>query len=127
MLLYHGTTRRSAEQIAVEGFAPRKPSRRVWFAQSKGYALRRAKVKARRGRDRPAVLLCELDLAALRHKLGSKRVLYRAGIVSINGTLPVTVLRHAPRGVGSAILGTGAGGVVERRVGPQSASRGQPQ
>ena len=96
MLLYHGTTRRSAEQIAVEGFAPRKPSRRVWFAQSKGYALRRAKVKARRGRDRPAVLLCELDLAALRHKLGSKRVVYRAGIVSINGTLPVTVLRHAP-------------------------------
>ena len=62
MLLYHGTTRRSAEQLAIVGFAPRKPSRRVWFAQSKGYALRRAKVKARRSRDRPAVLLCELDL-----------------------------------------------------------------
>ena len=70
MLLYHGTTRRSAEQIAIEGFAPQKPSRRVWFAQSKGNALRR--------------------------KLGSKRVVHRAGIVSINGTLPVTVLRHAP-------------------------------
>ena len=96
MLLYHGTTRRSAEQIAIEGFAPRRPSRRIWFAQSKGYALRRAKVKARRSRDRPAVLLCELDLAALRRKLGSKRVVFRAGIVSINGTLPVTVLRHAP-------------------------------
>ncbi|MDE0026611.1 MAG: HEAT repeat domain-containing protein [Spirochaetaceae bacterium] len=96
MLLYHGTTRRSAEQIAIEGFAPRKPSRRVWFAQSKGYALRRAKVKARRRHDRPVVLLCELDLAALRRKLGSKRVVYRAGIVSINGSLPVTVLRHAP-------------------------------
>ena len=96
MLLYHGTTRRSAEQIAIEGFAPRKPSRRVWFAQSKGYALRRAKVKARRGRDRPVVLLCELDLPALRRKLGSKRVVHRAGIVSIHGSLPVTVLRHAP-------------------------------
>ena len=96
MLLYHGTTRRSAEQIALEGFAPRKPSRRVWFAQSKGYALRRAKVKARRSHDRPVVLLCELDLAALKRKLGSKRVVYRAGIVSINGSLPVTVLRHAP-------------------------------
>ena len=96
MLLYHGTTRRSAEQIAIAGFAPRKPSRRVWFAQSKGYALRRAKVKARRSHDRPVVLLCELDLAALRRKLGSKRVVYRAGIVSINGSLPVTVLRHAP-------------------------------
>ena len=96
MLLYHGTTRRSAEQIAVEGFAPRKPSRRVWFAHSKGYALRRAKVKARRRHDRPVVLQCELDLATLRRKLGSKRVVYRAGIVSISGSLPVTVLRHAP-------------------------------
>ena len=62
MLLHHGTTRRCAEQIAIKGFAPRKPSRRVWFAQSKGYALRRAKVKARRSHDRPVVLLCELDL-----------------------------------------------------------------
>ena len=96
MTLFHGTTRRSAEQIALEGFAPRKPSRRVWFAQSKGYALRRAKVKARRSRDRPVVLLCELDLAALKRKLGSGRVVYRAGIVSISGSLPVTVLRHAP-------------------------------
>ena len=77
MLLYHGTTRRSAEQIAIEGFAPRKPSRRVWFAHSKSYALGRAKVKARRRHDRPVVLLCELDLAALRRKLGSKRVVYR--------------------------------------------------
>ena len=96
MLLYHGTTRRSAEQIAIDGFAPRKPSRRVWFAQSKGYALRRAKVKARRSGDRPVVLLCALDLAALRRRLGSGRVVYRAGIVSINGNLPVTVLRNAP-------------------------------
>ena len=96
MLLYHGTTRRSAEQIALEGFAPRKPSRRVWFAQSKGYALRRAKVKARRSGSRPVVLQCELDLAALRRKLGTGRVVYRAGIVSINGSLPVTVLRNAP-------------------------------
>ena len=96
MELFHGTTRRSAEQIALEGFVPRKPSRRVWFAQSKGYALRRAKVKARRGRDRPVVLVCDLDLAALRRKLGTGRVVYRAGIVAINGRLPVTVLRHAP-------------------------------
>ena len=35
-------------------------------------------------------------MATLRRKLGSKRVVYRAGIVSISGTLPVTVLRHAP-------------------------------
>ena len=96
MLLYHGTTRRSAEQIAIERFAPRKPSRRVWFARSKGYALRRAKVKAPRRHARPVVLLCELDLAALRRKLVSKRVVYRAGIVSISGSLPVTVVRHAP-------------------------------
>ena len=96
MQLYHGTTRRSAEQIAIAGFAPRKPSRRVWFAQSKSYALLRAKVKARRSRDRPVVLVCDLDVEALKRKLGSKRVVYRAGIVSINGSLPVTVLRHAP-------------------------------
>ena len=86
----------AAEQIAVEGFAPRKPSRRVWFAHSKDYALRRAKVKARRRHDRPVVLQCELDLATLRRRLGSKRVAYRAGIASISGSLPVTVLRHAP-------------------------------
>ena len=96
MEVFHGTTRRSAEQIALEGFVPRKPSRRVWFAQSRGYALRRAKVKARRSRDRPVVLVCDLDLAALRRRLGTGRVVYRAGIVSINGSLPVTVLRHAP-------------------------------
>lgn len=68
----------------------------MWFAQSKGDALRRAKVKARGRRDLPVVLVCDVDLAALRRRHGGKRVVYRAGIVSIDGSLPVTVLRHAP-------------------------------
>ena len=96
MKVYHGTSQRRAEQIAVDGFAPRAPTRRVWFAQSKSYALRRAKVQARRRHDRPALLTCELDIARLREQLGRKRVICRGGIVVINGPLPVSVLRHAP-------------------------------
>ena len=127
MLLYHGTTRRSAEQIAVEGFAPRKPSRRVWFAHSKGYALRRAKVKARRRHDRPVVLQCELDLATLRRKAGQQACGVPGGHrfdqrqPAGDGAAPRT------RGMGSAILGTGAGRMVERPAWPQGASRRESQ
>ena len=96
MIVYHGTTRRRAERICVEGFKPRKPSRRVWFAKGKGYARGRAQTQARRADDRMVILTCDLDLDKLRHQLGSRRVRYSAGIIAIDGTVPITVLRSHP-------------------------------
>ena len=96
MICYHGTTRRRAQRICVEGFRPRKPSRRVWFAQGRGYALRRAKTQARRTHDRPVVLTCDLNLAELRRRIGKKRIFQRGGNIAINAPLPTTVLRSHP-------------------------------
>ena len=33
MIVYHGTTRHAARQIARDGFQPRSPSRRVWLSR----------------------------------------------------------------------------------------------
>jgi hypothetical protein len=96
MILYHGTTERRAQRICREGFLPRKPSRRVWFAAAHGYAMGRAKTQARRSRDRPAVLTCELNLGRLRAQFGKKRVFYKNGIVAVDGKLPVSVVRSYP-------------------------------
>ena len=56
MIVYHGTTRRVAREIARDGFQPRSPSRRVWLSRSKSYAKQRAHAKSQHTRDRPIVL-----------------------------------------------------------------------
>ncbi len=96
MIVYHGTTLRRARRICVEGFLPRKPSRRVWFARGRGYAEGRARVQARRAHDRPVVLTCDIDLESVRARLGAKRVFARHGNIAIDGSMPVTVLRSFP-------------------------------
>jgi len=95
LIVYHGTTRRSARIIRNEGFHPRGASRRVWFAQSRHYARQRARHKARRSGDRPTVLTCSLDLESLAARLGGGRVFHRGNIVSIRGSVPASVLRPA--------------------------------
>ena len=96
MIVYHGTSDRRARQICEVGFVPKKPSRRVWFATGRGYALRRAKVQARRRRDRPVVLVCDINLAQMRRSLGPKRVFNGNGVIAVDGPVPVTVLRSHP-------------------------------
>ena len=96
MILYHGTTARRAERIGREGFAAMKPSRRVWFAERRGYALGRAKTQARRRHDRPVVLVCDIDLSQIRTCLGPKRLTHRNGVVAVDGTVPISVLRSFP-------------------------------
>jgi len=96
MLAYHGTTRTRARSILKEGFRPKPPSRRVWFAEARGYALGRARAQARRTDDIPVVLACELDLAVLRQRLGGRAVVHRKGIVAIDGRVAVNVLRSYP-------------------------------
>jgi hypothetical protein len=96
MIVYHGTTVRRARRICEEGFVPKKPSRRVWFAESRAYALGRAKTQARRSHDRPVVLTCDLDLGYLRHRYGARRVLHRSRVIAVDGPVPVTVLRSHP-------------------------------
>ena len=93
MIVYHGTTNRRAQRICVEGFLPRKPSRRVWFAESRAYALGRAKTQARRSRDRPVVLACDIDIHQMRNRYGAKRILHRNRVIAISAPVPVTVLR----------------------------------
>lgn len=96
MIVYHGTTAKRARRICSEGFLPKKPSRRVWFAESRAYALGRAKTQARRTRDRPVVLTCDLDVPLFRRRYGKKRVIQRNRIVGIDGEVPVNVLRSRP-------------------------------
>lgn len=96
MIVYHGTTHRRAQRIAVEGFLLRKPSRRAWFAESRAYAEGRAKTQARRAHDRPVVLACEIDLARMRGRLGAKRVFHRNRVIAIDAPVPATVLRSHP-------------------------------
>ena len=93
MIAYHGTTNLRAERICQEGFLPRKPSKRVWFAEGRGYAERRARQQARRAHARPVVLTCELDLQVLRRRLGPKKVRHKSGILAIDGPVPVSMIR----------------------------------
>ena len=96
MIVYHGTTARRAQRICQAGFVPKKPSRRVWFAKSKGYAERRARQQARRARDRAVVLTCDINLSQLRDQVGERRVIYRGGVIAIDALVPPSVLRaHA--------------------------------
>lgn len=74
----------------------RKPSKRVWFTQSIGYAKGRAKAKARRARDRATVLACEIDLPKLRNELGPKRIFVHGGNIAIDAEVAADVLRSHP-------------------------------
>ncbi|MFB3881383.1 MAG: HEAT repeat domain-containing protein [Armatimonadota bacterium] len=102
MIVYHGTTKERARRIAVEGFHPRKPSRRVWFAQSRDYALGRAKTQAKRAKDTAVVLTCDVDVAQLRKWLGGKKVFHSHGIIAIKASVPARVLRSHPGDPGYA-------------------------
>jgi RNA:NAD 2'-phosphotransferase (TPT1/KptA family) len=88
MIVYHGTTRRRAERILVSGFLARKPSRRVWFARSRAYAEGRAKTQARRAHDRPAVLVCELDLQAYRRPIRERPARWRCWTATARPAAP---------------------------------------
>jgi len=99
MIVYHGTTENKARRICREGFLPKKPSRRVWFAERHAYAMGRARTQARRAHDRPAVLTCELNLGRLRAQFGKKRIFHRNGVIAIDGKLPVSVVRSYPGAV----------------------------
>ena len=93
MIVYHGTPRRVAREIARDGFQPRAPSRRVWLSRSKSYAQQRAHAKSRHTRDRPIVLAVDVDLEALRRRYGSRQVRESGGVISINGAIPASSLR----------------------------------
>jgi len=93
MIVYHGTTARRAQRICWEGFRPRKPSHRVWFAASRRYALGRARTQARRAHDSPAVLTCELDVAEMRARVGARKVFCKGGVIAIDAHVSVSVLR----------------------------------
>ena len=92
MIVFHGTTLRRANRIQAEGFRAKSPSRRIWFAKHKAYALRRARHKARGSHDSPVVLMCDLDIEALRATLGSKNVRVSGGIVAVDGHVPSSML-----------------------------------
>jgi len=96
MIAYHGTTMRRAQRICEQGFLPKKPSRRVWFAETHAYALGRTKTQARRTHDRPVVLTCEINTGQFRGQLGSRRVFHKNGVIAIDGAVPVNVLRSFP-------------------------------
>lgn len=93
MIVYHGTTRDRARRIAREGLRPRPPSRRVWFAHNKTYALQRARTQARRSGDRPVVLTCDIDIEQLRRRFGGGKVVAHSSVISIRGEVPPEAVR----------------------------------
>ena len=96
MIVYHGTTIQRARRICHEGLLPKPPSRRVWFAEDRKYAFQRAKTWAYRTSDRAIVLTADVDLAALRKKLGPARVMHKNQIIAIDGPVPASMLRWHP-------------------------------
>ena len=94
MIVYHGTTARRARRIRTEGFLPKAPSRKVWFAKGRGYAHGRAKAQARRQHDTAVVLTCNIDINALKATYGSRKVFERGGIIAVDTGVPPTVLRE---------------------------------
>jgi hypothetical protein len=96
LIVYHGTTQKSAKRIRMEGFLPKPPSNRVWFAQSEGYAQRRARTKAQRAHDRPVVLKCNVDVDRLRQRYGGKRVVHRSSVLVVSAPVPATAVRFNP-------------------------------
>ncbi len=96
MIVYHGTTKGRVRQITSQGFLPKKPSRRVWFAESRRYAQGRAKTQARRAHDRAVVLTCDINLERMRDMLGAHCIFHKNKIIAINGPVPAAVLRSHP-------------------------------
>jgi len=117
MIVYHGTTERRARRICEVGFHPRKPSRRVWFAESKGYALGRAKTQARRTHDRPVVLTCEFDVGRAKQRFGKRKVFHRNRVIAINARVPVSVLRSFPGAVDTPVTPAELADWVNRLLG----------
>lgn len=93
MIVYHGTTRDRARRIAREGLRPKPPSRRVWFAHSSAYAAQRARSQARRAKDRPVVLTCDIDVEQLRRRFGRGKVIANGSVISIRGNVPPESVR----------------------------------
>ena len=90
MILYHGTTRKRAARIRVVGFILKRT--RVWFTSSQGYANRRARTQAKRNKDQPATLMCDLNLGQLRTHYGSRGVHKSRHVVVIRGKVPPSVI-----------------------------------
>ena len=96
-IFFHGTTLRRARLIRANGFKPRPPSKRVWFARHRSVAERRAHHKASgSASERPLVLTCEIDIDAVMRYAGSGRVFHSRGILSVRGPIPASVLRDDP-------------------------------
>lgn len=93
MIFYHGTHSENARKISAEGFLPKKGNTdRLWFSKRKGVALKVAHIRAR-GRTRPVVLTCDLDLDQLRDTLGAGNVALSHGVLTVRGRIPPEVLR----------------------------------
>ncbi len=90
MIVYHGTTRKRAAKIRVVGFLPRKA--RIWFTTNRAYANRRAKTQAKRNKDQPVTLKCDLNLGLFRTHYGSRGVHRQNNVVVIRGKVPPSVI-----------------------------------
>ena len=92
MRLYYGTTSAEARRIQRQGLRPRPDSPTLWCSRSLAVAQARARQQCRCRPGRPAVVVCELDLAALRQALGPKSV-HRCGpMVGLRGRLDASAV-----------------------------------
>ena len=71
-------------------------SRASWTGQQTRTPRSVARQQARRTKDRPVVLTCELNKKGLRARYGSNRVFWRNGVIAVRGGVPVAVLRSYP-------------------------------
>lgn len=93
MNVFHGTTKTRARRIFDQGLLPFPPSNRVWFTEDRAYATGRAKTQARRNRDAPRVLSCDISVDATRQKIGGKGVIHRKGIIAVDGPVTIEMMR----------------------------------
>ncbi|MBN1672707.1 MAG: hypothetical protein JXR37_16815, partial [Kiritimatiellae bacterium] len=98
MIVYHGTTKRRALRIRVQGFRPGKKAGRVWFTERLDYARARAEYRAEQAHDQPVVLTCEVHLERLCRHFGPQAVHYKGRCLAVDAPLPTSILRDCPVG-----------------------------
>lgn len=94
MKLYYGTTYSEARRIEQQGLCPGPFSRTLWCSRSLAVARARARQLCRCEGGRPAVVVCELDLAGLRKALEPSAVHRRGPMVAVRGGLEPSVIRE---------------------------------
>ena len=100
VVVWHGTSKSRAESILKEGFRPKKSGKsRMFFTRNPAVARRYAQARARGETDRPAVIMCAIDLNEYDdyERRGQGVFAFRAECISSEVVRNVRGARRQPR------------------------------